>query len=257
MSSFGETWAKRWRLAFNGPRGQKHLGAYASLLVDKARDWGEASIVRAFPSFADSAGLALLASARQIEFDPLASAATKAAVLLIAPTLWRYAGSPTGLLVALHIAGFPGVVLAQQNGLRFQITGTVNYDDLVTRALPSWITRTVLANGNPALPASADGRPAVAANTVPWWTFDAGMDAEGNQYTSRFAVLFTAAGAGSADLTVAANLARLRRVIASWRDGKAKCMGIWVAGHTVLYGMGRKYGDGAKYGGGGTFYAAE
>jgi len=227
VSTFGESWAKRWRLAFNGPFGQRMLGAYASVLVDKARDWAEAGLLRSFPSFSDSDGLELLASGRRIEFDPAATDTTKASVLLIAPTLWRWAGSPTGVLVALYLAGFPSAILVQQNGLAWRITGSVVLDDLGKKSLPTWVTRTVLTNGNPAIPASADGRPAIAALTVPWWTFDGGMDSDGNQYTSRFAVVFpsTAADPG---LGTAATLARLRRVVVSWRDGKAKCMGFYV-----------------------------
>lgn len=234
MTAFGESWAKRWRLAFNGPFGQKLLGGYASLLVDKARDWAEAAVLRSFPSFADRDGLELLSSGRRIEFDPAASDTLKAGVLLIAPTLWGWAGTPTGVLVALYLAGFPSAILVQQNGLAWRITGTVVLGDLSQKAQPTWVTRTVLASGNPKLPASADGRPAIPALTVPWWNFDSDMDSEGNQYTSRFGILFpsTAADPG---LATASTLARIRRVVASWRDGKAKCMGFYVVTSGVTW----------------------
>lgn len=258
MSLLGDTWVKGWRLAFNGPNGVKQFRAYASLLVDRATDWASASLARSFPSFADSLGIALLTNDRLLDFSPSATDAEKAELLLVAPTIWSYAGTPTGLLTALYIAGFPNPVVVQQNGLAFQITDTVVLEDLQVRTLPGWITRTVLPNGNPAIPASTDGRPAIAMLTVPWFTFDAGMDADGNQFTSRFGVLF-ADPSTTPDLTDASELARLRAVIKKWRGGKETCVGIWVVTSGHAWGEpGLTWGQGGlNWGGAVSFYTSE
>lgn len=258
MSVLGDTWVKGWRLAFNGPNGVKQLRAYASILVDRAADWAVASLIRSFPSFADADGLDLLVNDRVLDIDPTATDTARAELLLVAPTIWSYAGTPTGLLVALHIAGFPPGVVVQQNGLAFQITDTVVLEDLQARTLPGWITRTLLPVGNPAIPASTDGRPPIALLTVPWFTFDGGMDAEGNQFTSRFGLIFSDPS-HSPDLTDASTLALLRRVIKKWRGGKETCVGIWVVTSGHVWGEpGLTWGQaGLNWGGAVTFCTAE
>jgi hypothetical protein len=191
------------------------------------------------PQSASDPALALIASQTQIEPGPTETSATLADRLVHASLQWQLAGSPLGLLLQLYYSDFTGAVLVQQNGRGVQIDGTPDLDDLgdLTTA-PSWITITTLGT-NPPIPASTDGRPAIAGGTVPWWEFpvytgapsgtNANMDSAGNQFTSRFAVLFdVAAGATDPQLGTAENLARIQRLIARWRPAKATCVGIYV-----------------------------
>ena len=61
----------------------------------------------------------------------------------------------------------PGAVVVQQNGIAYQITGTVDLSDIVEPTkLPSWITMSTLSDSNPNIPASTDGKPAIAAGML-------------------------------------------------------------------------------------------
>lgn len=239
------------------------LAGYASLLVDKATEWAVASLTRGFPETADSMGVGLLASERQLELDPAASNATNAARLLAYVLQWRLAGTPIGLLLQLNFAGFAGAVVVQQNGLAHRLTGTVTIGDLGsflsswpvvgTVPAPTWYSRTVLPNGNPAIPASTDGKPAIPAMTVPWWSFDYGMDSAGNQFCSRFALVFPTGTTPS--LGTASNLARLRRIIAAWKPAKATPVAIYVQTSGATWNqLGLLFGS-FSWGGSSTFYS--
>lgn len=262
-STVGQAWATKLRLAFNGSNGSKILKSFAALLIDKAIDWGSAGLSARFAiqddgTPAETAALALQASERQLQLDPAATAAFSANCIQNAQVLWHYAGTPIGMCLGFYIANLGRPLVVQQNGLSTQINaGTVNFADLVGAiAPPSWISITTLANANPALPASTDGRPAVAALTVPWWTFDAGMDGAGNQYCSRFGIVYPPFST-LPDYTVANTLNRARAVIAGWKPAHAKCMGIWESVSGRMWGTpGAIWGSGV-WGGVNNYYIGE
>lgn len=261
-STIGQTWAGKLRLAWNGSKGAAILRSLAAVLVDRAIDWGADAITKRFPvqldgSAGEAAALAMLANERGYIADPNATALTTATNLQNAQNFARLSGTPIGLLVALSNAGFTGAVVVQVNGLAWTINTTPTasqLSDLATMtSVPSWVTRTVLPNANPAIPASTDGRPAIAALTIPWWTLGDPMDGAGNQFASRFAVVFPST-ATDPQLGTAANLQRLQRAIAKWKPAKASCAGIWRLSSGGYYGDGTTYGDGGTYGGASTFY---
>ena len=267
-STYGQTWADSLRLAFNGSKGGKILKGLAALLIDKTLDWGTAGLAIRFPIQADgtpaeATALSLMASERRLILDPAASTATQAANIAAAQIAWRYAGTPLGMCLGIYLAGLYTPLVVTQNGLQFQITGTPNFPDLVGNPPVggiSWFTITTLPNGNPALPASTDGRPAVSALTVPWWMFDAGMDAAGNQYCSRFALVYYPGAGTIPNFANAEILTRAQRVIAGWKPAHARCMGIWNSGSgtfwwnkpATLWGTG-----GIVWGGVSTVYAGD
>src|SRR6185295_11688784 len=110
---------------------------------------------------------------------------------------------------------------------------------------------------NPGIPASTDGKPAIPAHTIPWWTLPGGpMDAAGNQHNGRFAIVF-GDDAPDPDLDDAANLARIRRVIRDWRPAKALCAAIHVVSGGHYYGEPGVEWGADQWNGTGTIYTAE
>jgi hypothetical protein len=259
MAATWEAWAKRLRASWaSGPKAQALLGAIGAVLGDQVDANSLAALLEQLPASAtDPASVALALSERQIEPGPSLSLADRKALAAAAPNLNRLRGRALGLLLALYYADFQGAVLVQQNGLGYQITATPNLGDLFGLvAPPSWFTITTLANANPAVPASTDGRPAIPANTVPWWDLGNPMDAAGNQFASRFAVLFPLSlGTPDPGLGTAANLARIQRVIKAWRPAKTTCAGIIVATGPMYGWPPFHYGNAQQYGGTSTTYA--
>lgn len=251
-----EDWAKNLRVAWRDIKGRAMLGSLGFVLGDKAKSEGNAALLEQLPlNASDPASIALGLSERQIEAGPALSLSDEQALAGAAPNLNRLRGRPLGLLCALYYAGFPSAIVVQQNGLAFQLTGTPNLNDLAGLvALPGWCSRTVLPLANPPIPASADGKAAIPALTVPWWTFDGGMDANGNQYCSRFAILFTS---GTDPLLLSTAQARIKRIIAAWRPAKAKPVGIWVLTSGHMWGQPGLVWGGFNWGGTVTSYAAE
>jgi hypothetical protein len=244
MAGVFEEWITHLRLSWMGERARRIWGGFAAVLGDKVYTQAQQANFEHMPELAkDPASLGLLASERGIETFDGEPMATLAARVVRANQLWRAAGTPIPMLLELN-ACFPasGPVVVQQNGRYWELTnfGYDLYNDLYSPEPgllldqlgafldggdpPSWLVAGDLGP-NPAIPASADGKPAIAAGTVPWWTFDSGMDAEDNQYNSRFGLLFLA----GPDLSHAEDLARVKRIIARWKPAKSKCMGIWVA----------------------------
>ena len=230
MSVLFDTWAKTWR--WSSRRFRTMAQGWAAVIGDPVVDWAKQALRERMPDVAgDTQSLGLAGAERQLERAPGESNETFGTRLVAWLQLHGQEGSPLGLLLLLDAMGFPDGVLVHVNGLAWQITGVISYGELAVpgAGLPAWVTRTVLPNGNPAIPVSTDGKAAIPLGTVPWWTFAGDqMDAEGNQHTSRFGVLFPSGLPALSDLAQAANLARIRRTIAAWRAGKAKCMGIWV-----------------------------
>jgi hypothetical protein len=264
MSTIHEEWAKALALGFNGPVNQRLYAALGATIGDRTLDDAQAMVVESLPSYASAAANGLTGNDRVLERGPSETDASYAARLVAYVDQWRLAGAPVGLLLQLQYTGFSGAILVQQNGLAHYLSGTIDLADLATfvanwkaqtpSAFPSWYVRATLPNGNPALPASADGKAAIPALTIPWWAFDAGMDAEGNQFCSRFALVFPSTS--SPGLGTASNLARLRRIVEAWKPGRVLCMGFYVqTSGTTWNQIGALFG-GFTWGGSSTFYSA-
>lgn len=258
MSDDFEKWAKRLRVAFNGENFRAWAGATANLLGDRLYDWAQASAKEHFPAWASTTGFALLASERQIPIGSAETTASTRARLKAWRHQHRLRGTPLGLLIQLYYNGWTNAVVVQQNGRGATINATPDLadigDDMV--AAPSWLTVTTLANGNPLIPASTDGKAAIPAMTVPWWTMSGSqMDAAGNQFCSRFDILIPAPGEPAGfELTTAANLAKIRAIIRDWKPSKATCTRIIVSTSGTMWGWAPLWG-GFNWGGVTTIYA--
>jgi hypothetical protein len=227
MAGIYETWGRSLRFSFSGLGFKAIFGAFGKVLGDRSLDDAKAAIMERLPGFASAPANSLTSNDRQLVQGPSETDANFAARLIAARDQWRLGSAPLGLLVQLHFAGFDGGVLLQQNGLGWTLTGAPVLADLVDlSALPSWCSRVEL-HTNPWIPPSTDGKPALAAGTHPWGVFDGGMDGNGNQWCSRFFVLFPST-APDPVLGTAANLARIQRVIKAWRPSKASIPGIAV-----------------------------
>jgi len=269
MAGRFEEWISGWRLGINGPNFRALMGGFAAVLGDRMEELARQAVRESLPSLAaDDASLGLIGNDLGLPRAPSMSTEDYRAFLQHGISLNRMRVTGLGMCVGLYYADFPGAVVIQQNGLAYQITGTPNLDDvdlmadpattLESRVLPAWITRTYLANSNKYLPASTDGRPAVPALTIPWLNIDTDMDAEGNQYNSRFAVLFPA-DVDDPALGTSANLARIRSTIAAWKPAKTTCAKIVVctSGHVWGWPPSMKWGDvGLVWGGAVTTYTA-
>ncbi len=215
-----------------GDKGKAIFGAFAAALGDETVDWLTQGNFEHLPEFAnDDKSVGLIASERQIDAGPTESVEDLAARLVDAIPTWKRAGSPLGLLLALHYAELMpnsgDVVIVQQNGRGCSLTLPVAdnpFNSLVITEL----------GGNPTL------------SDHPWWTFD--MD---DDFCSRFAVLFPNGSPlpGGDPLSDPEDLARARRAIAKWRPEKATCMGLFVttAGTTIGWPV-RIIGNGSNIG---------
>lgn len=218
------TWVTKLRLAWMGAKAKAIMGGFAAVIGDRFVEWTRRANYEHLPEYAaDPTSVGLTASERRIDKGPSETTADLASRLTRAVQLWRLAGTPLGLLVALHYADFPGGVIVQQNGLGALLTGTPVLEDLTAEKLqagpPSWYEEVDLAE-HPLL-------------EHPWFVFDRGHE----DFCSRFAVLFpppasvdyqlnTALVSGA---TSAANVGRLQRTIAKWKPAKASCVAIFVA----------------------------
>ena len=259
MAGIFETFVRGWRLGFNGPQFRAFMGGLAAVM-DKADVLARQATREGYGGLAeDDKSLGLIGADYGIPSAPSMTTEEYRDLLAYKVPLNQLRGTGLGLCLGLHFADFPGAVVVQQNGIAYQITGTVDLADIVEPiALPSWITMSTLSDSNPNIPASTDGKPAIAAGTIPWWTIDGGMDAEGNQWNGRFMVLFPS-DVDDPALGTAANLARIRRVIRAWRPAKARCAGIVVCTSGKLVGWPpRDVADGGTVGpGSATTYTAE
>lgn len=265
VSGLYEQWAKDLPLGHNGPINQALWGALAKVVGDNSLADAQSMVFESLPGYASAGANGLTANDRGLEKGPAESDDDFAARLLVAADQWALAGTPVGLLMQLWWSGFEEAVLVQQNGIAHTLTGAPVLEELsafvaalraqAPIAFPSWYVVEDLPNANPELPASADGKPAVAALTIPWWSFDGGMDAEGNQYCGRFALVFPSS-APEPGLGTAATLARLRRIVEKWRPTSRKCMGFYVQASGAAWNdLGLEWG-GFNYGGSSTLYSA-
>lgn len=185
-STLFQSWASQLRIKWMSFKGRAHVMAYAAVLGDWTTDWMTAALLERMPLTASPTALALIASERQADTYPGEPAATLAPRLTQWMLLWRYAGTPLGLLLGLHFSGFDGALLIQQNGVVWQlklplptIVPGQPWDpspNLVTSTCPQLAL---------ALTSSVTPSRSIPAG-MPWFFFDSNTD-----FCSRFAVLFT------------------------------------------------------------------
>ncbi len=263
-----EAWARDLPIGFNGPKNQALWRAMAKVVGDNSLDDAQAMVRESLPQFASAEANGHTANDRGLEKLDAESNESFGARLVAARDVWALAGTPVGLLMQFYWLGLQKPILVQQNGRKHYLTGAPVLAEVsafvaamrakTPTAFPSWYVNESMPVGNPLIPASADGKPAIAANTIPWTTFDAGMDGEGNQWCGRFGLIYLTGITPPPDFTDADVLARAKRTIAAWKPQARRCVGIWVAGSSAVYGMGAKYGTTSKYGGSGSaHYAVE
>lgn len=262
MGAF-EDWITKLRPSWMGDKARGLLGGAAAVLGDQMVTDSQAGLLEQLPRSAQSAlSIDLQMSEKQLEPGPSESYALKRERIEKAIDQHRLAGTALGLCLALHYAELYGGFVIQQNGLAFTITSTPVLDDLAALpTIPSWFSITTLNNANPAIPASPDGHDAIPAFTVPWWSMSGGdMDADGNQFTSRFIILFPSSGPfNSVDFVGQPDqLDRIRRVIAAWKPAKATCVEIIDQTGGLIWGwpLTQNWGDpGLVWGGTALIYS--
>jgi hypothetical protein len=161
-----EAWVRGLRISWlKGAKGQAIAGAFARVMGDLSVAWADRAQLQHFPADCEAEALPLLGSERGLPQGPTETDADYRIRLTQAIPLWRRAGSPLGLLLALHYEGFSGAVIVQQNGCYFELT-----------------------DPDPISPVQTKGdlgeRP---VDGHPWWTFD-----NDDAWCSRFAILFPA-----------------------------------------------------------------
>lgn len=259
MAGRYERWAQGLRLAVMGTVGKRIFGGFAALLGDKAVEYTIQANYEHMPTLAASpASVGLIASDRLIDAGPTETTAHLAARCEDAIPAWRRAGTPGGLLLAITNGEYVGTfganaILVTQNGQAWTLAAggslsapwsEVEIDD------DTWaLFRAELAT-NPAI----GGNQPLAAGTHPWWVFDLGLDANSDQFNSRFGIVFPDGCA--IDLSVAANLQRLCGIVKKWKDGKATMVRIYDVTAGLYWGApGLEWGDvGEVWGGTSTVY---
>jgi hypothetical protein len=159
--------------------GQAWMGGIGAAFDDYVQQY-ISGILAAFPDYAPSDALSTLGDELGLSQGPYESNTSYAARLRAAWIYWKLAGTPLGLLVALHFAGFTGAVIVQQNGLGYKLSAdpTPGVDP------SSLLVVSTLDTLSTALTPSAPSVTTIPAGT-PWWFFDGNTE-----FCSRFEVLF-------------------------------------------------------------------
>jgi hypothetical protein len=176
--------------------GRSYWAAIGGALDDEVSQIIQATQA-SFPDSAPPDALPALADEFQMDQVPGEPNATFATRLRTAWSIWPYAGSSVGLLLALYYAGFPNAVVVQQNGTYAQLVPPLNPAD--------YTTNFQFGNQGP--------NPAIAG-APPWWMFDFN-----NAYGSRFAVLFPGTLPGPFRTTAAATFTGVENSVAvTWNN---------------------------------------
>lgn len=157
-----------------GPNAQAWQGAWG-LLLDDQIDRIKQSVKARFPDYAPSDALPAIGDERQLDRGPFESDTSYIGRLKKAWDVWPFAGTPTGLMVALYYGGFTNVVLVQQNGLYYTFEGPPDPSDYTLGLSIGDLGTNPVMTGSP-----------------PWWTFDARLD-----FCSRYAILLPGPAAGT------------------------------------------------------------
>jgi hypothetical protein len=185
----------RW---LQGPNAQGWLGSLGGA-VDMERDLAVQSVKARMPTQCPADALSYIGDERGLDRGP-SWLETNAQYGLRLRKAWiakSFAGTWPGLLYGIYWGGFwggnystgimgaGGVVIAQQNGVYYQLTGPSNPDDLTAGVtVTATGLNTSVNNPGPAyssLTQTAGGLPLGA----PWWTMDANVG-----FCSRYAILF-------------------------------------------------------------------
>lgn len=198
------------------------------------------------PSAAPADALPYLGSELTLERGPTESEADFRARLAAPWTAHRHAGSGYGILTQLRAIGYTSTngdpTIVQQNGLALSLDAA------------GALVKTLLGP-NPAI----GGNMPLVAGTTEWWTFDSGLDANGDQYNGRFALLFPSLPSGwttPTDPPVAAptlaEVNTIRRFVNRWREGARRFMGIYVLVGGIAWGWppDLEWGDAGDWGDG-------
>lgn len=137
------------------------------------------AVKASFPELAPQDALAALGDEMGLDQGPSELVADYAQRLRQAWVYWPYAGTPVGLLQALHFAGLDGAAVVQQNGLKYSFTTPYTPGADPTANLVVSNTQTLAST----LTSSVSPFRTVPSGT-PWWFFDSNTD-----FCSRFAVL--------------------------------------------------------------------
>lgn len=162
-----ENWITSIPFAWMGPIARRLWGGLARVVGDWAIDWLKAALDQQHPNTADEEALPLIGSGRRRYRGRNESVAAFRERLPRSFAEWERAGTALGLLWEMHLEGWTGAVIVQQNGRGFHFDGPIDPND----------PRSALVI------TELGGNPAVGGH--PWWTFDNNVE-----YCSRFAILF-------------------------------------------------------------------
>jgi len=189
-----QQWITKLRVSWMGIKAQAIMGAFAKVAGDLTYDWALRAQLEHLPEYASPTGVAYVASERQLDTNPaIESTAALATRTTQAAILWKYAGTPLGMLLALHYIGFDNAVIVTQNGLAYQLQLPLPPIPVISGQ--AWQPQTSLVvtqcsqlavalTSNVTPPTSSTlGRSIPAGNA--WWDFDSNTD-----LCSRFAILF-------------------------------------------------------------------
>lgn len=190
-------------------------------LVDTQTDYTKQAVKAHMPDYAPADALPHIASERGLIQGPSESNASFATRLKFSWEQWQFAGSPLGILIQLYYQGYTNMVLVQQNGLAFTLTGT----------LPAFTTPGSW-DPTPNLVITNTGTNPNISGTPSWWTFDLN-----NPFCSRYALIFPQSLPASwtnvispPTPTTAPTLSQIntiRSILKTWSAGKATCVGIY------------------------------
>lgn len=226
-STLFQSWASSLRIKWLSFKGRAQALAYATVLGDWTVDWMIGALLERMPLQASATALALIASERQLDVAPSEATSSIAQRATQWIQLGKYVGTPIGILLGMHFAGFEGGVFAQQNGIAYQlqlplpaIVAGQPWDptpnlirvpcDVLAVALTSSVTPPTMAQAGRSIPAGNS-----------WFTLDSNTDA-----CSRFAILFPTPPSNFPFSS--SDQSRLVNLITKWRPARATCTGITV-----------------------------
>lgn len=185
--------------------GRAWLGGIGAAFDDYVQQY-VAGTLAAFPDFAPADALGIIGDELGLDRGPFETDQQYTARLVGAWTMWKYAGTPVGLLVALYWAGFGGGYIVTQNGPIYSLSGTpvagADPSALISMQLASQLAVALTSNVTPPT-AAQPGRVIPAGN--PWWQFAESRAANTNacdtDMCSRFAIIYPNAPLPSAFFT--------------------------------------------------------
>jgi hypothetical protein len=173
------------------------MGGIGATVDDYVADYVSGTLA-AFPGLGPADALGILGDELGLDRGPFETDQQYAARLAGAWIAWPYAGTPLGVLVALYWAGFgTGMVVVQQNGLAYTLSGTpvagVDPRPLLTVTTALGLSSQITSNVSPpTVTQHGVANPSVgsAGRTIPVGeAFFASVDGD-TDFCSRFFVYF-------------------------------------------------------------------